>query len=151
MPCFLYFVLLPSLAHGILMQCFFRLPYSSHQFRHNDPFPHTHHSTSSSLTFKPCLLQTTRKDFAEHQLKDTYCATNKEGLNTIKILTCTLKCHEILNQGSALHLRSTIAPKDCQHCRKITGCLQQLEHTGTLDCHSFLLRLLMAFMGAWSP
>lgn len=48
-----------------------------------DPFPHTQHS----LTFKPCLLQTTRKEFAEHWLKDTYCAANKEGGNAIKILT----------------------------------------------------------------
>lgn len=101
---------------------------------------------SNALTFKLCLLQTTRKEFAEHWVKDTYCATNKEGWNTIKILSGALKCHEILNYSSASH--PTIAHKYCQRCHAIAGCLQQLNHTGTLDHYSLLLRLLMAFLRA---
>lgn len=142
------FVLLPLLAHNIFVQGFDRLPHSSQQLRHSDPPARPQHPTSSSLAFQLSVLQTTGKDFAEHQLEDTDCATDKGSLSTVTVLTCTLKFWtKALPRTSGC----TTAPKDHQRCSKTRGCLQQPKREGTLDCCGFLLRLLMAFAGAWSP
>lgn len=104
--------------------------------------------TSTALTFKPCLLQTTRKEFAEHCLKYTYCATNKEGWNTIKILTSALKCHEILSYGSALNPRLHNCTEVLQSDRGLPAAAEPHRHFGPLQLFA---QIPDGFPGTWSP
>lgn len=148
---FYTFYTLYFLSHVILMQSFFQNPLFLPSIRAHWSISTHPAFTSNALTFKPCLLQTTRKEFAEDWLKDTYCATNKEGWNTIKILTYALKCHEIQNHGSALHpqLHNCTEALPTLPCdRRLPAAAEPHRHFGPLQLFA---QAPDGFPGSWSP